>query len=83
MPYRARADNFAALAREFAKQPSLAATLEAIVIHTVATIEGAEHAAITIRRAGGKYQTVATTGSFRSGSMRSSTRRRRAPACRP
>ena len=62
MPYRARADNFAALAREFAKQPSLTATLEAIVIHTVTTIEGAEHAAITIRRAGDTYQTVATTG---------------------
>ena len=62
MPYRARADNFAALAREFAKQPSLAATLEAIVSHTVATVEGAEHATITIRRAGDKYQTVATTG---------------------
>lgn len=62
MPHRVRADNFAALAREFAKQPSLAATLEAIVVHTVATIEPAEHAAITVRRPGGKYQTVATTG---------------------
>jgi GAF domain-containing protein len=62
MPHRVRADNFAALAREFAKQPNLAATLEAIVVHTAATIEGAEHAAITIRRPGGKYQTIAATG---------------------
>jgi GAF domain-containing protein len=62
MPHRARADSFAALAREFAKQPSLAATLEAIVVHTVATIKEAEHAAITVRRPAGKFQTVAATG---------------------
>jgi GAF domain-containing protein len=62
MPHRARADNFAALARQFARQPDLTATLEAIVVHTVATIEGAEHAAVTIRRPGGKFQTIAATG---------------------
>jgi GAF domain-containing protein len=62
MPHRVRADNFAALAREFARQPTLAATLEAIVIHTVTTIEPAEHAAITTHRPGGKFQTIATTG---------------------
>jgi hypothetical protein len=62
MPHRVRADDFAALAREFAKQPDLATTLEAIVNHTAATIPGAEHAAITTSRPGGKYQTIATTG---------------------
>lgn len=62
MPHRVRADNFAALARKFAQQPNLAATLEAIVVHTVATIEPAEHAGITIRRPGGNYQTIAATG---------------------
>jgi GAF domain-containing protein len=62
MPHRVRADNFAALAREFARQPTLVATLEAIVSHTTATIEGAEHAGITIRRPDGRYQTVAATG---------------------
>jgi GAF domain-containing protein len=61
MPHRAQADNFASLAREFAKQPTLAATLQAVVVHTVATIEGAEDAAITIRRSGGKFQTIAAT----------------------
>lgn len=62
MPHRVRADNFAALAREFARQPDLAATLQAIVVHTVATIGPAEHASITIRRPDGNYQTIATTG---------------------
>jgi GAF domain-containing protein len=57
-----RTDSFAQLARELATQPTLAATLQAIVDHAAATIPGAEDAAITVKRGTQRYQTVATTG---------------------
>ncbi len=57
-----RAASFAALARELATQPSLAATLQAIVEHAAATVAGAQDAAITVRRGARRYETVASTG---------------------
>lgn len=57
-----RTASFAALARELATQPSLAATLQAIVEHAAATMAGAQDAAITIRRGTQRYETVASTG---------------------
>jgi hypothetical protein len=57
-----RTDSFAALARELATKPNLAATLQAIVEHAAAIIPGAEHSAITIKRGAQRYQTVASTG---------------------
>jgi GAF domain-containing protein len=63
MPYAKRANEFATVARELARLPTLEATLQAIVEITVRTLECAEDAAITVR-AGGKqqYKTVASTG---------------------
>ena len=57
-----RTASFAALARELATQPTLPATLQAIVEHTVAIIPAAEYAAITVKRGARRYQTVASTG---------------------
>lgn len=57
-----RTASFAALARELATQPTLAATLQAIVEHTAAIIPAAEYAAITVKRGAQRYQTVASTG---------------------
>ncbi|MEO7261766.1 MAG: GAF and ANTAR domain-containing protein [Jatrophihabitantaceae bacterium] len=56
-----RTESFAALARELATQPSLAATLQAIVEHAAATIPGAQDAAITMKRGSRRYETVAST----------------------
>jgi GAF domain-containing protein len=57
-----RTASFAQLARDLATQPTLAATLQAIVEHAAATIEGADDAAITVKRGVQRYQTVASTG---------------------
>lgn len=57
-----RAASFATLARELATQPTLAATLQAIVENAAATIPGAEDAAITVKQGKERYQTVASTG---------------------
>jgi len=57
-----RPESFAKLARELATQPTLAATLQAIVEHAAATVAGAEEAAITVKRGTERYQTVASTG---------------------
>jgi GAF domain-containing protein len=57
-----RTVSFAKMARELATQPTLAATLQAIVVHAAANIPGAEEAAITIKRGAQHYQTVASTG---------------------
>ena len=57
-----RTESFAALARELAAQPTLAATLQAIVEHTAASIPAAEAAAITVKRGTQRYETVASTG---------------------
>ena len=62
MPERARAEKFAEIARELACQPDLATTLQAVVEYAVRTIEGAEHAAITVKRGPQGYRTVAFTG---------------------
>lgn len=62
MPERARAEKFAEIARELARQPDLASTLQAVVDYAVRTIEGAEHAAITVKRGEQGYRTVAATG---------------------
>jgi GAF domain-containing protein len=62
MPFRGRAEEFAALARELAKQPDLPSTLSAISRNAVETIEGAEFAGITLRREGHRYQTLGSTG---------------------
>lgn len=62
MPFRGMAEEFAALARELAQQPDLAATLAAISRQAVETVEGAEYAAITVGRGGGRYRTVGETG---------------------
>jgi GAF domain-containing protein len=61
MPYVRKANEFAALARELARQPDLAATLQAIVDYAARTIDGAEHAGVTVRRAD-SYTTAAATG---------------------
>jgi GAF domain-containing protein len=58
------AEEFAVLARELARQPSVDATLKAIVDVAVSAIEGAEAAAITIRRSQGKYVTLAASDEF-------------------
>jgi GAF domain-containing protein len=62
MPYIRKANEFAALARELARQPSLEATLQAIVEYAATTIDGAEYAALTVKRGDQKYATVAATG---------------------
>jgi GAF domain-containing protein len=59
-----RIASFAALARELATQPSLATTLQAIVEHAVATMPGAQDAAITVKRGSRRYETVASTGEW-------------------
>jgi transcriptional regulator with GAF, ATPase, and Fis domain len=60
MPKQLAAE-FAALARELATQPSLDATLAAIVKSAVDSVEGAESAAITVKHKEGKYATIAAT----------------------
>ena len=62
MPYKQKIDSFAALARELAKQPTLSDTLRAIVQYAVDNIDGAQDAAITVKRGQQRYQTVAATG---------------------
>jgi GAF domain-containing protein len=62
MPYIRRANEFAALARELAQQPTVQATLQAIVDYAVKTIDGADDAGLTVRRKDDKYATVASTG---------------------
>jgi GAF domain-containing protein len=62
MPYTQKIDSFASMARELAKLPTLSDTLQAIVGYAAKTIEGAEHAAITVKRGEQRYQTVAATG---------------------
>jgi GAF domain-containing protein len=62
MPFRGMAEEFAALARELAKQPDLPSTLATICRHAVETIDGAEFAAITLGREGHGYRTVGATG---------------------
>lgn len=57
-----RTNSFAQLARTLALQPSLAATLQAIVELAAATVPGAEDAAITVKRGELRYQTAAATG---------------------
>ena len=57
-----RTESFAKLARQLATQPTLAATLQAIVEHAAATVAGAEDAGITVKRGTQRYQTVASTG---------------------
>jgi GAF domain-containing protein len=61
MPYIRKANSFAALARELAQQRTLKATLQAIVDYAARTIDGAEHAGITLKR-GNSYTTPAATG---------------------
>jgi GAF domain-containing protein len=61
MPFT-RTEGFAALARELATQPSLAATLQAVVEHAAAITPGAEDAAITVKHGTQRYETVASTG---------------------
>ncbi len=56
-----RTESFASLARELATQPSLAATLQAIVEHAAVIIASAEDAAITVKRGSQRYHTVAST----------------------
>jgi hypothetical protein len=82
MPERARADKFAEIARELARQPDLNTTLQAVVEYAVRTIEGAEHAAITVKRGQQAYRTVAATGGCRWRSTTSSTRPAAGPAWR-
>lgn len=57
-----RSQTFDKLARKLAAQPTLAATLQAIVDHAAATVAGAEEAAITVKRGTQGYQTAASTG---------------------
>jgi hypothetical protein len=52
----------AVLARELADQPTLAETLEKIVVHAAASIRGAEYAAITSKRRNGEFATIAASG---------------------
>jgi hypothetical protein len=52
---------FAAVARELARQPDLPSTLAAIAVKAVETVEGAEFAAITVGREGDRYRTVGST----------------------
>jgi GAF domain-containing protein len=61
-PFDGMAEEFAALARELARQPDLSSTLSAISHRAVETVEGAEFAAITVGRGEGRYRTVAATG---------------------
>jgi GAF domain-containing protein len=56
-----RACDFAALSRLIANQPSLEATLDAIVRTATKAINGADFAAITTQRPSGKFETVAST----------------------
>jgi GAF domain-containing protein len=60
VPYTASATEFARLTRELAGYPDLGSTLQAIV-EAALLVEGAEHAAITIRNRQGRFQTVAST----------------------
>jgi GAF domain-containing protein len=62
MPYKRKANEFALLARELARLSSVEATLNAIVEYTAKTVDGAEHAGLTVRRGDQKYATVAATG---------------------
>jgi GAF domain-containing protein len=55
------ADEFARVALELAQQPTLEDTLQAIVDQAVATIDGAEFAAITIRNGSHRFDTVAAS----------------------
>lgn len=61
-PATERLSDFATLARGLAKLPTLADTLQAVVDYAAANIEGAEHAAITVKRGKQGYQTIAATG---------------------
>jgi GAF domain-containing protein len=60
VPYTASATEFARLTRELAGHPDLESTLHAIV-EAALLVEGAEHAAITVRNRQGRFQTVAST----------------------
>jgi GAF domain-containing protein len=60
MPYAASAGEFARLTRELARCPDLESTLHAIV-EAASRVEGAEHAAVTIRNRQDRFQTVAST----------------------
>jgi GAF domain-containing protein len=55
------ADRFAEVARILAGESTLAGTLNLIVRQATAIIPGAEYAAITTKRSGGQYLTVAST----------------------
>jgi GAF domain-containing protein len=61
VPYPRKASDYADLARELAMQPNLRATLHAIVSYAAKTIDGAEQASITLRRAS-NCTTPAATG---------------------
>jgi GAF domain-containing protein len=62
MPFKAEAEEFAAIARVLARHVTLADTLQAIVEIAAASVEGAEDAAITVKRGNQAYKTVASTG---------------------
>src|SRR5437868_1537970 len=55
------ADEFARVALMLTQQPTLEATLQAIVDQAVLTIDGAEFAAITTRNGSHRFETVAAS----------------------
>jgi len=55
-------DEFARIALQLAKQTTLAGTLQAIVGQAVANVDGAEYAAITVKRGTDAWATVASSG---------------------
>ncbi|MCW2526228.1 MAG: hypothetical protein JWM76_1088 [Pseudonocardiales bacterium] len=64
MPTRGLSDNFAELARNLSRQPTLLGIHDAILHETVRRIPGAEEASITVRRRRHRFETVASTGSL-------------------
>lgn len=54
--------DFTALARELAKQQTLADTMNSVVAQAIRAITGAQEAAVTVARGAERYQTVAATG---------------------
>jgi GAF domain-containing protein len=58
------ADEFASVARRLALQPTLKATLQAIVEQVLVAVPGAEEASITLSASGGRLATVASTGTL-------------------
>ncbi|UQX86870.1 GAF and ANTAR domain-containing protein [Jatrophihabitans telluris] len=61
-PYSVLSTDFASLARDLARQPSLDATLRAIVRYALTHIEGAEDAGVTMKLGENSFRTVGATG---------------------